>query len=207
LYYIIIYSSSLIISFIISFYYFSDILILFLSYLPFSSLYFFNLAEAFFSTLSFSFFISFLWSSPLFCFFLFLYLQPALYSYQAKLFLYYIFYILCFILPFYFIIFVPKIWPILIKFFYSFTSTELNYLGSINNIFKSFYNFSWLIIFLFQFPIFSNIVIPYYVKNRYLFIMILLIIYALITPPDVVSLLIITIPTIIMLEIMIYWKL
>lgn len=84
--------------------------------------------------------------------------------------------------------------------------SELGYLGSIKNVFNTFYEFSIIIIMISQFPIFSNIILPFYIKTRSIFLMIILIIFAIFTPPDIISLLILTIPTIIMLEIMVFLK-
>lgn len=84
--------------------------------------------------------------------------------------------------------------------------SDLGYLGSIKNNFNTFYEFTIIILIITQFPIISNIILPFYKKTRSLFLIIILIIFAIFTPPDIISLLILTIPTIIILEIMVFLK-
>ena len=187
---------------IASFYYY-DFISFILHFLPFSNLFFFHITEAFYSFIHLSLFISFLFTLPLIFYFVYLFITPALYKFQEQyLFKYFIFHLL-FLIPFYFLIFIPYLWPNIISFFYEFSNNKLNYLGSINDILKFLYNLSFIFIIFFQIPWIFNKFKKIYVRNRSIFIFTLLLIFALVTPPDIFSLILTFIPTILIIEIMV----
>lgn len=178
--------------FIIIWYYKQDILFNIINL----NLIYTSLTEAFNSYIYFTIIFSFIFSIPILLYHIIIFIIPGLYIYECKNLLYNLIkYTLLFII-FYYTCF-NYIFEFLINFFIEFEDNNLSLNLKIIDFINFLNNFIILFLIIFILP-FININI----KNKRKFIYLILTIFlALITPPDVLSLIISLIPLIILIEI------
>jgi sec-independent protein translocase protein TatC len=206
-----------ILSFIVSYIFVDEILYLIAKPLIVLSFFqrnfiFTNISEAFVTYLSISFYTSLISSIPLIIYNLWLFLTPGLFNFEKKFVGFFFF--ICFILfslslyCSYYMIF-----PFLCNFFLSFENIKETNLfnisleAKINEYFFSLLQFILLFCLIFQLPLFLFLLIKLKVLNekslkdkRKIFWIFSFILAALISPPDILSQILIAIPLIILFE-------
>lgn len=165
------------------------------------NLIFTNLTEAFYLYIYFTILIAFIFNLPILYFNIYYFILPGLYQYQVNKLIH-----LVLLFWIYFIYNANYIIQILIQFFLIFESQYISLLWTFNHFIKFINYFNFIIIFCLFFIIFLYFYNHYIYNNRRLFYFTLAIFIAIITPPDIISLLFIFIPLFIISEILLYYN-
>lgn len=168
--------------------------------LNFDKISFFNITEAFWTFIHLSCTLSILCNIPFCGILIFLFSRPGLYKYQeqkGKRKMIWIFFLNIII---YTIIIIPIGIPIIINYFKNFETNNIEYIPTFLNLYIFNLKFSLLFLSSVNIPLLMPIIEKNYIKNRSKYILSILIMIAIITPPDIYSLIIIIVPIIIIIE-------
>ena len=167
---------------------------------------YFYLTEAFWTFLTFSCIYSLFINLPFGVFMIYLFFRPALYVYQdlklIKIFLF-LFFFNYFI---YFFIILPWGIPSIFSFFKNFENLHVQYIPTLWNLFVFYSKISIVFFLSLNLPFWISVLEKNYINNRIKYFLILSIIIAFLTPPDIFSLFFVLSPLIIILEIIIWIK-
>lgn len=175
-----------------------------------TKMYYFTPMEAFFAAIKFSFFLSLLLTFPYNLWQIWRFLAPALYNHERKVIVKWISIgTILFIAGGAFS--VGVILPFVMKFSYSFSSATLEPMLGINSFISLVMSIVLGFGVMFQFPLVvillirsSLISLETFKKSRPIIVVLILILSALLTPPDVVSQLLLGIPTYLLFEIALF---
>lgn len=198
-------------------YYYSDLILYILAKPLGRHLIYTNITEAFFTYIELSLWIALLFLIPVFLFEVWLFIIPGLYLYERQIlnylfFVFFFFIIISLLLGFLIII------PLIIKFFLGFEINSLELIYNINleakiyDYMKVIFKFLFLFCILLQIPnifiilfYFNLIQFDFLLKMRKVFALIILILAAIISPPDILSQVAIFIPIMIIFECSIFF--